>query len=76
MIDIWLVLCQMVPFAEVVLQTAMEYHRKDDSNGRDRDMLMKMDDETEDEAEDKWCQNCWVPQLATIGNIFFRWVIH
>ena len=71
MIDIWLVLCQMVPFAEVVLQTAMEYHRKDDSNGRDRDMLMKMDDETEDEAEDKWCKNCWVPQLATIGNIFF-----
>ena len=29
MIDIWLVLCQMVPFAEVVLLTAMEYHRKD-----------------------------------------------
>merc|ERR1719266_2190020 len=32
MIDIWLVLCQMVPFAEVVLLTAMEYYR-DDSNG-------------------------------------------
>ena len=29
MIDIWLVLCQMVPFAEVMLLTAMEYHRKD-----------------------------------------------
>ena len=29
MIDIWLVLCQMVPFAEVVLLTAMEYHRED-----------------------------------------------
>ena len=29
MIDVWLVLCQMVPFAEVVLLTAMEYHRKD-----------------------------------------------
>ena len=29
MIDIWLVLCQMVPFAEVVLLTAMEYNRKD-----------------------------------------------
>ena len=29
MIDIWLVLCQMVPFAEVVLLTAMEYKRKD-----------------------------------------------
>ena len=29
MIDIWLILCQMVPFAEVVLLTAMEYNRKD-----------------------------------------------
>merc|ERR1712073_121703 len=29
MIDIWLVLCQMVPFVEVVLLTAMEYNRKD-----------------------------------------------
>ena len=29
MIDIWLVLCQMVPFAEVVLLTAMEYYRED-----------------------------------------------
>ena len=29
MIDIWLVLCQMVPFAEVVLLTAIEYNRED-----------------------------------------------
>ena len=29
MIDIWLVLCQMVPFVEVVLLTAMEYHREE-----------------------------------------------
>ena len=29
MIDIWLVLCQMVPFAEVMLLTAMEYNRED-----------------------------------------------
>ena len=29
MIDIWLILCQMVPFAEVVLLTAMEYNRED-----------------------------------------------
>ena len=29
MIDIWLILCQMVPFAEVVLLTAMEYNRVD-----------------------------------------------
>merc|ERR1712020_447798 len=30
MIDIWLVLCQMVPFAQVVLLTAMEYLREDE----------------------------------------------
>ena len=29
MIDIWLILCQLVPFAEVVLLTAMEYQRPD-----------------------------------------------
>ena len=34
MIDIWLVLCQMVPFAEVVLLTAIEYHRKDETEKR------------------------------------------
>ena len=28
MIDIWLVLCQMVPFVEVILLTAMEYNRE------------------------------------------------
>merc|ERR1711873_313329 len=29
MIDIWLILCQMVPFAEVVLLTGMEYYRSE-----------------------------------------------
>ena len=34
MIDIWLILCQMVPFAEVILLTAMEYNREDDKKLR------------------------------------------
>ena len=29
MIDYWLILCQLVPFTEVVLLTAMEYQRED-----------------------------------------------
>ena len=29
MIDIWLVLCQIVPFVEVMLLTAMEYNREE-----------------------------------------------
>ena len=37
MIDYWLILCQLVPFAQVVLLTAMEYLReeKQDSLGND-----------------------------------------
>ena len=72
MIDIWLVLCQMVPFAEVVLLTAMEYHRRDFSHGPDEDMLLKMsvDDIEEDEPEEKECRKCLVSHLKTIGDIF------
>ena len=40
MIDIWLVLCQMVPFAEVVLLTAMEYHREEE-NGQISEMIFQ-----------------------------------
>ena len=32
MIDIWLIICQLVPFAEVVLLTAIEYVREDDTD--------------------------------------------
>merc|ERR1712240_515176 len=35
-IDIWLVLCQMVPFAEVMLLTAMEYNREDKKKKKKR----------------------------------------
>ena len=31
MIDYWLILCQLVPFAQVVLLTAMEYLRKEET---------------------------------------------
>ena len=34
MIDIWLIICQMVPFVEVVLLTAMEYNRKEKKKGK------------------------------------------
>ena len=32
MIDIWLIICQLVPFSEVVLLTAIEYVREGDGN--------------------------------------------
>ena len=35
MIDIWLILCQIYPFVEVVLLTAMEYRRADEDQKSD-----------------------------------------
>ena len=32
MIDIWLIICQLVPFSEVVLLTAIEYVREEDAD--------------------------------------------
>merc|ERR1712203_584388 len=34
MIDIWLILCQIYPFVEVVLLTAMEYQREEKKEKR------------------------------------------
>ena len=33
MIDFWLILCQLVPFSQVVLLTAMEYLREEEQEG-------------------------------------------
>ena len=35
MIDIWLILCQLVPFAQVVLLTAIEYLREEEQDERE-----------------------------------------
>ena len=39
MIDIWLILCQLVPFAQVVLLTAMEYLREEEQNSLENDVI-------------------------------------
>ena len=81
MIDIWLILCQMVPFAEVVLLTAMEYHRNTNSHREDLDLLVRMhvaQDVEEGVSERKGCQRCrsWIPELKTLGSVtkVFYWV--
>ena len=71
MIDIWLVLCQMVPFVEVVLLTAMEFHRKDDSHEKEETMLME--NTGEDDLEEKECQRCWTPELKTLGKCILEY---
>ena len=72
MIDIWLVLCQMVPFAEVVLLTAIEYRRQDKNTEEDKTYVMgvHVEDEEDEFSDNETCKMCWVPELKTIGNIF------
>ena len=66
MIDIWLILCQMVPFAEVVLLTAMEYNR-DDIQREHGTIVMPIKDEGKNDSEKKEIQRCWIPELKTLG---------
>jgi hypothetical protein len=37
MVDIWLIFGQLVPFTEVVILTAMEYHREGDGSGEEEE---------------------------------------
>ena len=77
MIDIWLVLCQMVPFAEVVLLTAMEYNREDDQSADEITKTnlvtvatMTVEEEEENMPEEtQWEKTIgnWFPQLKAIG---------
>ena len=66
MIDIWLVLCQMVPFAEVVLLTAMEYYR-DDSHREHETMVMPLNVEESNKDDLDEDKRCWTPELKTLG---------
>ena len=42
MIDIWLIICQLVPFSEVVLLTAIEYLRADNDGSADNKVLFHL----------------------------------
>ena len=66
MIDIWLVFCQLVPFTEVVLLTAMEYCRYCDTEDGYSSMRLQID-EVQESQEKKISQRCWLSQLKTIG---------
>ena len=76
MIDIWLILCQMVPFVEVVLLTAMEYQREDpvgdDIQKNNLVLVATITDEEEERKvpeETRCSQRVKIPfpQLKTIG---------
>ena len=76
MIDLWLVFCQMIPFAEVVLLTAMEYQRTEE----DEDLVVSskciqvapiVDKEKMETKTKKWYQRVnlrmLIPSLKTMG---------
>ena len=76
MIDIWLVLCQMVPFAEVVLLTAMEYNREDQLVKEDKTnlvMVAPIKIVEEDSSFSTATENLrhWLPKLETLGTLIF-----
>ena len=61
MIDIWLVLCQMVPFVEVVLLTAMEYQREATEETTENDITVRP------RFWNRLISVCKVPALKTLG---------
>ena len=64
MIDIWLVLCQMVPFVEVVLLTAMEYYR-DDSHEVHESLSLNVGEDGEERSQEKRCR---IPEIKALGD--------
>ena len=75
MIDIWLILCQLVPFAQVVLLTAMEYLREEVLETRDIGTQSSTDDEEANEPECEIPTNNWghtsMSILLLIGELKF-----
>ena len=68
MIDYWLILCQLVPFAEVVLLTAIEFLREEKQEEETSDIVSVEDNELETK-EGNVTKVDWVPMLTIIGKI-------
>ena len=51
MVDIWLIFGQLVPFAEVVLLTAMEYIREGDGSGEEETTTSPQVDQPDDHQD-------------------------
>ena len=72
MIDYWLILCQLVPFAEVVLRTATEYLSEEELETED--VRKEHRPETKKEKRSKvahrpWFKVGYVPMLIFIGKL-------
>ena len=82
MIDYWLILCQLVPFAQVVLLTAKEYLREEGlEKEEDNETVDAMENEDEHALETKEAWKlpqekrsnkvAYVPILMVIGKFYF-----
>ena len=69
MIDVWLILCQFYPFVEVVLLTAMEYQREDESEPKSEILLVKSAPIESDE-----CENV-TPTMGELLDVASRWKV-
>ena len=76
MIDYWLILCQLVPFAQVVLLTAMEFLREDEvveeEDKETKDTLSEEEHGPEDKEawkppQEKRSKVDYVPMLKVVG---------
>ena len=80
MIDCWLVFCQMIPFAEVVLLTAIEYQRTEEGDEHTNTHCVEVapinneEVETEETGKKKWHQKMTllIPNLKTLGKFYIR----
>ena len=73
MIDYWLILCQLVPFAEVVLLTAMEYQREAKDENEEADDAKEASNDTEDQPDadgpvPEVCIKAWEAPTNEKGN--------
>ena len=81
MIDYWLILCQLVPFAQVVLLTAMEYLREEELEKEEVKEETKnniSEEEHGQESKEAWnipqekrSKVAYVPMLKVIGKLDF-----
>ena len=62
MIDIWLILCQLLPFIEVVLLTAMEFFREHEMTGKEQ-----MDENKETTAQEISRNEHYINVLKFVG---------
>ena len=66
MIDIWLILCQIYPFVEVVLLTAMEYRREEENEQKSDIQIIESISIVEENETPK-------TSLEKLAHVFSRW---